>query len=586
MESSNIQVAVRVRPKQQKEEFIADALDFDSSTIRVVHSDRFFESSYSRVFGPLTDQQEIYEFITPSLNQVEQGYSSTIMAYGQSGSGKTYTMFGPDDNPGLVFNSVSHIIRNLGESFTVSFTMIEIYLERIFDMLQDPDSSNKLAIRQDPLFGVYISGITEYVVQTPEDVFELIRRGNSNRSVRLTAYSECSSRSHCICQLNVESKAPNADGNITRAKVHLIDLAGNERLAKSGTISQGQFNEMVMINKSLVALGKIISLLANGKAKHIPYRDSRLTFMLKDSLEGRAGIAFIATISPTVYSVDETLNTLKFAKQARQVTLHEKPTEFSVADNKLVQRLQREIRYLKDIMKIPKNQDSIHLKLLSLQEENEKLKLNLELGMEKVLEENRLMKEKLRNLAKTQEFDELEQFCEKFPLIQVASTTTSSFRQTTPMTRTIDSRLVEVRIRKNPNTVEKRTASLHKTLEQFDREKNENSEQANKVKRLKTLQQIQAYRESKANEANEKFEKTLAMQEGLLKKIEGCKTQQFSEVTIKTFRDIDLAKKATAKAEAEKEKAMMDLKRIQSRKISRSPLRNAAAQQILSRNII
>ena len=585
MESNNIQVAVRIRPKHQREEFKADIGDFDSNTMKIVHSDKFFESSYSRVFGPLTDQQEIYEFIAPSLKQVDQGYSSTIMAYGQTGSGKTFTMFGPDSNPGLVYQSVSHIIRNLGESFTVSFSMIQIYREKIYDMLQDTKSLNQLALRQDPLFGVYISGITEYVVQTPEDILELVRRGNLNRCIRETQMSEMSSRSHCICQLNVESKTPNADGNIIRAKVHLIDLAGSERIGKTGLASNDQLHEMIAINKSLTCLGKIIYMLANKQEKFIPYRDSRLTFLLKDSLEGRTGIVFIATISPTVDTIEETIHTLKFAKNARQVTLNEKPTEFSVADNKLVQRLQREIRYLKDIMKIPKNKDSIQLKLLSLQEENEKLKLNLELGMEKVLEENRLMKEKLRNLAKTQEFDELEQFCEKFPSIQVASTTTSSFRQTTPNTRTIDSRLVEVRIRKNPNTVEKRTASLHKTLEQFEKEKYDNSEQVNKVKRLKTLQQIQAYRENKANEASEKFQKTLAMQDNLLKKYEGCKTQQFSEVTIKTFRDIDFAKKATAKAEAEKEKAMIDLKRIQNRKVSRSPLRNAAAQQILSRNI-
>ena len=127
--------------------------------------------------------------------------------------------------------------------------------------------------------------------------------------------------------------------------------------------------------------------------------------------------------------------------------------------------------------------------------------------------------------------------------------------------------------------------SLHKALEQIGKEKNEDSEQVNKVKRFKPLQLIQAYRENKVNKANEKFQKTLALHDSLLKKYESCKTQQFSEDAIKTFRDIYYAKKAAAKAEAEKEKAIIVLKKIKNIKISRSPLRYSASQQIFSKNV-
>ena len=583
MESKNIQVAIRIRPKLQGEQFLPDFGSFDSRTVEVAHRGKKLKNSYSRIFGPLTDQQEIYEFIAPTLNKVDQGYSSAIFAYGLTGSGKTFTMFGPDSNPGLIYQSVSHIINNLGESFKVSFSVIQIYQEKIYDMLQDPYMHDHPPLREDPLFGVYVKGIIEYVVQTPEDIIELLRRGNSNRCFRNDILSYETNHSHCVFQLNVESKTPNADGNIIRAKVHLIDLAGSELIKMTNLANYKQHKDLKDINKSLRYLGKIINCLYSNRGKFISYAESKLTFLLKDSFQCNTGIVFIATISPTVNTIKQTLLTLVFAKTARQVTLNEKPTEFSVADSKLAERLEREIRYVKDNMKIPKNKDSIQLKPMSLQRENGKMNLPLDLGMEKVLEENRLMKENLRNLAKTQELDELDQLYEKFPSIQVASSTTL-FRQTTPNKRTIDNRIFDLRNKKNPYNFAKRTASLHKTLEQFDKEKYEISGQGNKVKRLKTLKQIQAYRENKVNKASEKFQKTLAMQDSLLKKYEACKTQQFSEVTIKTFRDMYFANKATAKAEAEKEKAIINFKRVENRKVSRSPRRNTASLQILSKN--
>ena len=461
MESKNIQVAVRIRPKHQREEFNADIGNFDFNTIKIDHSGSFFENSYSRIFGPLTDQQEIYEFIAPSLNKVDQGYSSAIFAYGQTGSGKTFTMFGPYSTSGLVCQSVSHIISNLGESFTISLSLIQIYREEVFDMLQEPPISDKSALHEDPLFGVYVKGIIEYVVQTSEDVIELLRRGNINRCIRNTASCYTTNYSHCICQLNLESKTPNADGNIIRAKVRFIDLAGSELIEMANPENYRKLYHIKELNNSLNYLGNVINCINSKTAKHIPYRYSKLTFLLKNSLQCNTGIVFIATLCPTVDTIQESINTLRFARNAGQVTLYEKPTQFSVSDNKLAERLKVEIRYLKDIIKIPRNKDPIQLKLLSLEEENAKLKLNLELRIEKGLKENRLMKEKLINLAKTQELDEIEQLCNGVPSFKVTSTFASSFRQTTPNMRTIDNRLAKIRMNENLNSFEKRSTSLH-----------------------------------------------------------------------------------------------------------------------------
>ena len=583
---STIQVAVRIRPKHPREEFKQEVAEHDSNSIRLISSDKSFESNYSRVFSTSATQEEIYSFVAPTLDKSEQGLSCSIMAYGQTGSGKTFTMFGDDNSPGIVYRSGQHIMRNVGKDFSVTFSMIQIYNEQIFDMLQDANLYKPLSLRQDQIFGVYIQGLTEYVLEDPQDVSELVKRGHASRMVRETHMSCQSSRSHSICQFSLESNSPNVQGNIKRAKVNLIDLAGSERVGRT-EVSGNQFKEMVKINNSLSRLGNVISILASKNSKFVPYRDSKLTYLLKDSLEGKTVLTFIATISPTIETAEESIQTLRFARQAKQLSVSPEKTEFSIADNKLVQRLQKEIRYLKDCMKIPKDSQTLHQKLFILQEENERLKEGLGVNMDKVLEENRQMKEKLKKMmgettiSLVPETDELDKFCEKYQPIPAASTTSSSFRQTTPnVGRYIENRVLEVRIRKNPNLVEKRTASLHKTLERIDRERQEGEEIALKNKRFTTLNQIQQFRETKAKEAMEKFEKAKIIEEGLMRKLETGKLQQFSEVCIKTFRDIDEAKKVSKKAEVEKEKALQELNRVKQRHFSKSPLRSAATQQI------
>lgn len=358
---SNIQVAVRIRPKNLRETFKSEIIQHDSQHLKIIESDKHIDSIFSKILGTSSSQEEVYDFIRPMIENCDKGISSTIMAYGQTGSGKTYTMFGNSENLGIIPRVFYSLFQILSQDYTILCSMIQLYNENIYDMLQDPNLVNPLVIRQDPLFGVYLVNLTEYVIQSPEDSLEIISKGEQNRKIRNTFLSESSSRSHMICQITIESRIPNEKGNLSRAKINLCDLAGSERLEKNS--NNIVTKETININKSLTTLGRIIHSLANKKAEHIPYRDSRLTFLLKDSLEGKTRVCFIATISPTNDSLNESISTLKFANKAKEISLQAKATEISVADNKLVERLQKEIRYLKDCMKIPKNSENLHQKL-------------------------------------------------------------------------------------------------------------------------------------------------------------------------------------------------------------------------------
>jgi Kinesin motor domain len=578
---SNIQVAVRVRPKNAKEVFKTDVVQNDSERIKIIDSDKYIESVFDRVFGSDDSQEEVYSFISPMVESCDKGVSCTIMAYGQSGSGKTFTMFGEPEKLGIIPRVVSHIFQLLPSDFTILCSMIQIYNEKLYDMLQDRNFTNSLAIKQDPLFGVYIVNLTEYVIQSPEDALEIIKRGEANRAIRVTNMSQSSSRSHTICQITVESSKPNAKGNLSRAKVNLCDLAGSERLGKTGISNDEILKETTNINRSLTALGRIIYLLANKKKDYIPYRDSRLTYLLKDSLEGRTRVCFIANISPTNDTTNESIQTLKFASKAKEISLHAEANEISVADNKLIQRLQKEIRYLKDCMKISKNSENLHEKLWNLQEENQRLKEGLTpVDLDKILQENKRMKAQLQKLMEITgnsfttvdvEEDELDKFCDRYKSAPI-------HRDMTPLVIN-PSRAIEVRIRNRNNSVEKKTTVLDKTIDQLEKEKNLFDQAILKNKRLKTLEQIHQFREKKAIEAIEKYEKTKINETEVLKKID-LKEKQYSEINIKKLREADIARNILAKAEMEKKKALQDLEKVRQRRESRSPLKCAATQQI------
>jgi kinesin family protein 15 len=291
-----------------------------------------------------------------------EGYNGAVFVYGQTGSGKTHTMHGtigsemneacPDR--GLVPRTLEHLFalvaREERKSDSVGFlckaSFLEIYNENIVDLLDT--TSKVLHLREDIKTGVYVEDLKEEVVAGPAEALALLQTGARNRTVGATSMNRESSRSHSVFTFTVESKQ-SRDGlvHVKHSRLHLIDLAGSERQKSTGAIGQ-TLKEASNINKSLSALGNVIMALVNvstGKARHVPYRDSKLTFLLKDSLGGNSRTCIIANVSPADINFGETLSTLQFAQRAKHIRTEAKINEDSSGSTDI---LQREIRRLKE----------------------------------------------------------------------------------------------------------------------------------------------------------------------------------------------------------------------------------------------
>lgn len=390
------------------------------------------KSSYDVIFPSDSSQQEIFEYVSPSVLAVSRGFNCTILAYGQTGSGKTFTMFGAqweNNNPapqvyyenriprpvkkqqrlavnkgGIIPNSIFHLFQNtVGKAVTVYCSFLQIYNEKIFDLLQNPSRDKPLNIREEKDSGIFVENLAEYVVESVEDCIYLLRQGDKNRVVRQTKFNHHSSRSHTIFQILIEGDKANKRGALKRAKLNLCDLAGSEKFDKDGRMIKDHIQEMNNINKSLTILGKVISALGGNASGHIPYRESKLTRLLQDSLAVNTRTILIATVSPSSNYIEETINTLKFADRAKQVMVKIKKNEISATNDQLVAKLQREIQHLKSMLSLNKKgglQD-ISQQLLALKEENERLKkitknLTVE-EVESLKQENKKLRLELQN---------------------------------------------------------------------------------------------------------------------------------------------------------------------------------------------
>lgn len=252
------------------------------------------------------------------------GFNGTVFAYGQTGSGKTFTMQGPDiedlEMQGIVPRMVRTVFNRIDNSsenieFTVKVSMMEIYMEKIRDLL-DPTKSN-MQIKTDKNKGVYVADLTERYIGSDLDVYDIMRIGNDNRKVASTSMNDQSSRSHSIFLMTIHQN--NLDDQTCKTGIlYLVDLAGSEKVGKTGA-SGHTLDEAKGINKSLSTLGKVINSLTDGKTKHIPYRESKLTRILSESLGGNAKTALIITGSPSVYNDMETISTLRFGTAARNI---------------------------------------------------------------------------------------------------------------------------------------------------------------------------------------------------------------------------------------------------------------------------
>lgn len=283
-----------------------------------------YKFSFDRIFDPKVSQKEIFEDAArPIVNSILEGFNGTILAYGQTASGKTYTMQGDLDFPdeeGIIPRTINMLFESIMNSpeeieFTVKTSMLEIYMEKIRDLIDL--SRINLNIREDKAKGIYIEDISEYYVSCEEEILELIKMGSENRIQAATNMNENSSRSHSIFIINIHQQN-NKDGSAKNSKLVLVDLAGSEKISKTGATGL-TLEEAKTINKSLTTLGMVINSLTDGKSTHIPYRESKLTRVLQESLGGNSKTCLIVTCSPSIYNEAETLSTLRFGHRAKNI---------------------------------------------------------------------------------------------------------------------------------------------------------------------------------------------------------------------------------------------------------------------------
>ncbi|KAM3704943.1 hypothetical protein ACJW31_03G044700 [Castanea mollissima] len=316
---SNITVCARFRPLSSKERRDHG----DSVCIRCIDTETFVLKdekeedimfSFDRVFCEKSDQAEVYEFLVlPIVRDAVNGINGTIITYGQTGAGKTYSIEGPgilecDEQkkgilPRVVDGIFEHIKPDKMAKYSIKLSMVEIYMEKIRDLFDL--SKDNIQIKESKIQGILLSGATE--------------AGVANRAVGETQMNMASSRSHCIYIFTVQQELTE-DKRMKTGKLVLVDLAGSEKVEKTGAEGRA-LEEAKMINKSLSSLGNVINALtcASGRANHIPYRDSKLTRILQDALGGNSRTALLCCCSPSVFNASESLSTLRFGARAKHI---------------------------------------------------------------------------------------------------------------------------------------------------------------------------------------------------------------------------------------------------------------------------
>ncbi|GBG82336.1 hypothetical protein CBR_g34620 [Chara braunii] len=331
----NIRVFCRCRPLSEAEvnAGVACITEFDTNrdelfvrtNVNGAPAKRYFK--FDRVFGPAATQDEVFADTAPVVTSVLDGYNVCIFAYGQTGTGKTFTMEGTEDNRGVNYRTLEELFRIAGEregkaTYEIKVSVLEIYNEHIRDLLapppQFPAPPKKLEVKQGPDGGHWVPGLVETEVTKLDEVWGVLQSGSKNRAVGATNSNEHSSRSHCMLCVLVRGEN-HITGETTKSKLWLVDLAGSERVGKSE--AQGdRLKEAQAINKSLSALGDVISALTT-KTPHVPYRNSKLTHLLQDSLGGDSKTMMFVQISPNDYDVGESICSLNFASRVRGIEL-------------------------------------------------------------------------------------------------------------------------------------------------------------------------------------------------------------------------------------------------------------------------
>lgn len=364
MTDCNIRVICRFRPQndREKQEALRATADHDVSieltkqTATIVNG-KANKSVFTldHILPSATTQEEVYEAAAkPTVIDLLKGYNGTIFAYGQTGAGKSFTMFGPDieSQPklrgiiprsiGLIFDSILN--DTSGSEFTIKCSFLEIYKESVHDLLNP--KAGPLKVRETPARGTWVEDLTEEFVTSEKEVLDLIREGEKCRSVAYTKMNATSSRSHSLFTLILQQKSP--DGSVKSGKLNLADLAGSEKVGKTGAVGE-TLDEAKKINQSLSALGNCINALTKQKRGHVPFRDSKLTFILRESLGGNSKTTLVVNCSPDKFNIDETLSTLQFAQRAKMiknsVTINKQKSVEEL--NQIIIKLTKEIAQLK-----------------------------------------------------------------------------------------------------------------------------------------------------------------------------------------------------------------------------------------------
>eukprot|EP00054_Salpingoeca_dolichothecata_P024883 m.171183 g.171183 ORF g.171183 m.171183 type:complete len:769 (-) comp25172_c0_seq2:254-2560(-) len=359
-QSDNVKVAVRCRPMgdtevEDKRERCVE-MDTRRGAITVTNPKDGQPKSFTfdDIFDWNSEQIDIYNTTArPIVDAVLQGFNGTIFAYGQTGTGKTYTMEGIRNDPnkrGIIPNSFEHIFQEIaqtqGKEFLVRASYLEIYTEEIRDLLSK-NQKQKLILKEKPDSGVYVKDLSSFVVKSVKEIEHVMSVGNKNRMVGCTDMNKHSSRSHAIFIITVECSetGPDGENHIRVGKLNLVDLAGSERQGKTHATGQ-RLAEGIKINSSLSALGNVIAHLVDGKSKHIPYRNSKLTRLLQDSLGGNAKTVMLANIGPADYNFDETVTTLRYANRAKNIK--NKPKINEDPKDALLREFQEELARLQE----------------------------------------------------------------------------------------------------------------------------------------------------------------------------------------------------------------------------------------------
>ncbi|KAI4985132.1 hypothetical protein ZWY2020_017762 [Hordeum vulgare] len=372
-QTATLQVAVKCRPltdnESRRSRHIIQVID--DKNVAVLDPDvskgyldliqnRTKEKRYSfdHVYAPGCSNTDVYKNISPTVLGVVQGLNVTVFAYGSTGSGKTYTMVGSRNDPGLMVLSFRTIFDQIkkddsSDTFEVSCSYLEVYNEVIYDLLEK--SSGHLELREDPEHGIIVAGLRRIKVHSADKILELLNIGNSRRKTESTEANATSSRSHAVLEITVRRKQKGKYGSqVLRGKLALVDLAGSERATETNNFGQ-KLRDGANINKSLLALANCINALGKQNKKglaYVPYRNSKLTRILKDGLSGNSRTVMIATISPADDQYHHTTNTLKYADRAKEIKTHVHKNIGTIDNHvedyqRMIENLQGEVSQLK-----------------------------------------------------------------------------------------------------------------------------------------------------------------------------------------------------------------------------------------------